>query len=60
MNEIAERYVKLVLATGQHDPAYVDSYYGPPEEGRGREREDRWPTSMLTPSGSSTTWTPAQ
>ena len=31
MNEIAERYVKLVLAMGQHDPAYVDSYYGPPE-----------------------------
>jgi hypothetical protein len=31
MNEIAERYVKLVLAMGQHDPAYVDSYYGPPD-----------------------------
>jgi hypothetical protein len=31
MNEIAERYVKLVLAMGQHDPAYVDAYYGPPE-----------------------------
>jgi len=31
MNEIAERYVKLVLDMGQHDPAYVDSYYGPPE-----------------------------
>jgi hypothetical protein len=31
MNEIAERYVKLVLAMGQHDAAYVDSYYGPPE-----------------------------
>jgi hypothetical protein len=31
MNEIAERYVKLVLALGQHDPDYVDAYYGPPE-----------------------------
>jgi hypothetical protein len=31
MNEIAERYVKLVLAMGEHDPAYVDSYYGPAE-----------------------------
>jgi hypothetical protein len=31
MNETAERYVKLVLAMGQHDPAYVDAYYGPPE-----------------------------
>jgi hypothetical protein len=31
MNAIAEQYVKLVLAMGQHDPAYVDAYYGPPE-----------------------------
>jgi hypothetical protein len=31
MNTIAESYVKLVLAMGQHDPDYVDAYYGPPE-----------------------------
>ena len=31
MTEIAERYVKLVLAMGQHDAAYVDAYYGPAE-----------------------------
>jgi hypothetical protein len=31
MNRIAERYVKLVLALGQHDTDYVDAYYGPPE-----------------------------
>jgi len=31
VNEIAEAYVKLVLALGQHDPDYVDAYYGPPE-----------------------------
>ena len=31
MNEIAERYVKLVLALGQHDADYDDAYYGPPE-----------------------------
>jgi hypothetical protein len=31
MNAIAERYVKLVLAVGERDPAYVDAYYGPPE-----------------------------
>jgi hypothetical protein len=31
MNNIAERYVKLVLALGQHDADYVDAYYGPPE-----------------------------
>jgi len=31
MNAIAESYVKLVLAVGQHDANYVDAYYGPPE-----------------------------
>ena len=31
VNQIAEAYVKLVLAMGQHDPDYVDAYYGPPE-----------------------------
>ncbi|HET9372927.1 MAG TPA: hypothetical protein VFO19_21850 [Vicinamibacterales bacterium] len=30
MNQIAERYVKLVLAVGQHDADYVDAYYGDP------------------------------
>jgi hypothetical protein len=30
MDQIAERYVKLVLALGQHDRDYVDAYYGPP------------------------------
>ncbi len=29
MNTIAEAYVKLVLAMGQHDADYVDAYYGP-------------------------------
>lgn len=29
MNAIAESYVKLVLAVGQHDGDYVDAYYGP-------------------------------
>ena len=31
MQKIAERYVRLVLAVGQHDPDYVDAYYGPAE-----------------------------
>src|SRR5215207_433350 len=31
MNTVAEPYVKLVLALGQHDPAYVDAFYGPAE-----------------------------
>ncbi len=30
MDSIAERYVKVVLALGQHDADYVDAYYGPP------------------------------
>jgi hypothetical protein len=28
MNQIAERYVKLVLLVGQHDENFVDAYYG--------------------------------
>jgi hypothetical protein len=31
MHALAERYVKTVLALGQHDKDYVDAYYGPPE-----------------------------
>ena len=31
MNTLADRYIKLVLAVGQHDDAFVDAYYGPPE-----------------------------
>ena len=31
MNSVAEQYVRLVLAMGQHDADYVDAYYGPPE-----------------------------
>ena len=31
LRAIAERYVRLVLAVGQHDADYVDAYYGPPE-----------------------------
>ncbi|HJU65945.1 MAG TPA: hypothetical protein VJ596_09720 [Gemmatimonadaceae bacterium] len=31
MNRSAEAYVKLVLAVGQHDADYVDSFYGPEE-----------------------------
>ncbi|HVL69542.1 MAG TPA: hypothetical protein VM364_19950 [Vicinamibacterales bacterium] len=30
MERIAEDYVRLVLAVGQHDADYVDAYYGPP------------------------------
>ena len=30
MNQVAERYVKLVLQVGQHDENFVDAYYGVP------------------------------
>ncbi len=40
MNAIAEAYVKLVLAVGQHDGDYVDAFYGPAEwRTAGRVRE---------------------
>jgi hypothetical protein len=29
MDDIAVRYVRLILAAGVHDPDYVDAYYGP-------------------------------
>jgi hypothetical protein len=31
LDRIAEAYVKLVLAVGQHDADYVDAFYGPQE-----------------------------
>ena len=31
MDAIAESYVRLVLAVGEHDADYVDAYYGPEE-----------------------------
>jgi hypothetical protein len=31
LKPVAERYVRLVLAVGQHDGDYVDAFYGPPE-----------------------------
>jgi len=31
LHAVAERYVRLVLAVGQHDADYVDAFYGPAE-----------------------------
>ncbi|MBM3784557.1 MAG: hypothetical protein FJW30_09380 [Acidobacteria bacterium] len=31
MNELAGRYVRLILDIGEHEPKYVDAYYGPAE-----------------------------
>jgi hypothetical protein len=41
MNAIAERYAHLVLALGQHDPDYVDAFYGPAEWKAVAEREKK-------------------
>jgi hypothetical protein len=46
MTDIAERYVKLVLAMGVHDAAYVDAYYGPPEWKQEADQQKR-PLSTL-------------
>src|SRR6266511_3823145 len=39
MNAVAERYAHLVLALGQHDPDYVDAFYGPAEWKTQAEKE---------------------
>src|SRR5260370_280960 len=41
MNAIAEKYAHLVLALGQHDPDYVDAFYGPTEWKTQAEREKK-------------------
>jgi hypothetical protein len=41
MNAVAERYAHLVLALGQHDPDYVDAFYGPAEWTTQAEKEKK-------------------
>src|SRR4029077_13690829 len=41
MNAVAERYVHLVLALGEHDPDYVDAFYGPAEGKTQAEKEKK-------------------
>src|SRR5882724_2867433 len=41
MNGIGERYAHLVLSLGQHDPDYVDAFYGPPEWKTQAEKEKK-------------------
>jgi hypothetical protein len=41
MNPLAERYAHLVLALGQHDPDYVDAFYGPAEWKTQAEKEKK-------------------
>lgn len=46
MNQIAEKYVKLVLDVGQYDKWYVDAYYGP-ENWKPVKNEDKFPFDKL-------------
>src|SRR6478672_11941766 len=41
MNAVAEKYGHLVLALGQHDPDYVDAFYGPAEWKTQAEKEKK-------------------
>src|SRR5437762_7010087 len=41
LNAVAEQYVHLVLALGQHDPDYVDAFYGPAEWKTQTEKEKK-------------------
>jgi hypothetical protein len=41
LNEIAEAYVRFALALGEHDPNYVDAYYGPVEWKAQAKREKK-------------------
>src|SRR5438477_9576372 len=41
MSAVAEQYVHLVLALGQHDPDYVDAFYGPAEWKTQAEKEKK-------------------
>ena len=45
MSSIAREYVGLVLELGEHDPGYVDTYYGPGEwldQAKSRKRAGMW------------------
>jgi hypothetical protein len=44
--DLSERYVRLVLAVGQHDADYVDAYYGDPEVRKQAEAE-KWPLAEI-------------
>ena len=69
LGSVAERYVKLVLAVGQHDADYVDAFYGPAEwrkevestklplaaiEARARALETEIATTGVNPPASAT------
>lgn len=47
LDPIAEDYVRLVLAVGQHDADYVDAYYGPAEWRVAAEHAGKRPLAEL-------------
>jgi hypothetical protein len=49
LNPVAERYVRLALALGEHDTDYVDAYFGPPEW-RERAQQQAMPLAEITAS----------
>jgi len=48
LDQMAEKYVKLVLEVGQYDSDFVDAYYGPEEWKPSTEKQDSMPKSFLT------------
>ncbi len=51
LDQIAERYVRLVLALGQHDADYVDAYYGP-ENWMVEARQEHQELALINERGS--------
>ncbi|MEW6060525.1 MAG: hypothetical protein AB1600_01155 [Bacteroidota bacterium] len=47
LNDIAEKYVRLILDIGQIDPDYVDAYYGPKEWQEESAAMKHQPTALL-------------
>src|SRR5689334_4177489 len=52
---VAEKYAYLVLALGQHDPDYVDAFYGPVAEKNSSKKEQGQISTFNISSGSPTT-----
>ena len=46
MDRIAESFVKLALAVGEHDPLYVDAYFGP-EAWREQAKKEKRPLEEI-------------
>lgn len=51
IDPIAETYVRLALAVGEHEPAYIDAYFGPPEWREQAKRERRSLESIARTAG---------